>query len=183
MQKRTRAPKAPKPSHRAPAEPTKPDGAVAPLAGPEGAGPTELLLRASRLLGDLTVRRMRAQFPGFRASHGRLLPLLDAGTARLTELSQRLGVSKQAAGQLVEELESEGLLQREADPADRRARRVRLTPRGKRIVADVRELHASFDAALDARLGAGDRAAVVAAMLELSRWAEGAGAAFESSVE
>jgi DNA-binding MarR family transcriptional regulator len=178
MQKTPRAPKAPKPSPRVPAEP---EAATAP--GAQGASPTELLLHASRLVGDLTVRRMRAQFPGFRASLGRLLPLLDAGTARLTDLSQRLGVSKQAAGQLVEELESEGLLQREADPADRRARRVRLTARGKRIVADVRELHASFDAALSARLGAGDRATVVAAMLELSRWAEGAGAALEPSVE
>ena len=175
MEKRARAPKAPKPSPRAPAEPAEPaksEGVAAP--GADVARTTQLVLHAGRLLGDLTVRRMRVQFPGFRASHGRLLPLLEAGTARLSDLSQRLGVSKQAAGQLVEELESEGLVQREADPADRRARRVRLTPRGKRVVADVRGLHASFDAALEARLGARDRAAAVAAMLELSRWAESA---------
>lgn len=184
MERRPRAAKAPKQS---PSSSADRRGATPPTAeateGFEAASLTQLLLHASRLVGDLTVRRVRAQSPEFRASHGRVLPLLEGGTARLTELAQRLGVSKQAAGQLVCELESEGLLEREADPADRRARRVRLTPRGKRLVAEVRQLHASFDAALEARLGAGGLGPAKAAMQELARWAETAGAALNAEAE
>src|SRR5688572_5765493 len=43
-----------------------------------------------------------------------------------------MGVTKQAVGQLVEELEGMGVLTRSADTEDRRAKRVRFTPRGRR---------------------------------------------------
>ena len=46
------------------------------------------------------------------------------------DLAARVGVSKQAVGQLVDDLESMGVVERVPDPEDGRARRVRFTRRG-----------------------------------------------------
>ena len=50
--------------------------------------------------------------------------------ATATELGRRLGVTKQAAGQMVDELVRLGYVVRGSDPADGRRRIVTLTPRG-----------------------------------------------------
>ena len=52
--------------------------------------------------------------------------ILLEGT-RLTDLAQRVGVSKQAAGQLVDELVELGVLERHPDPADGRAKLISFT--------------------------------------------------------
>jgi len=70
--------------------------------------------------GDMT--------PAFAA----LIPLLDPGGAgaRATDLAQRSGVSKQAMSKLVRELQTRGYVEQASDPADTRAKIVRLTKRG-----------------------------------------------------
>jgi len=50
--------------------------------------------------------------------------------SRLTELAQAAGMSKQAMGHLVDQCEAWGLVTREADPLDARARRVVFTTTG-----------------------------------------------------
>src|SRR3954468_6376606 len=50
--------------------------------------------------------------------------------SRLTELAQRAGMSKQAMGDLVDQCEAWGLVKRDPDPRDTRARIVRFTPTG-----------------------------------------------------
>ncbi|MBI2769262.1 MAG: MarR family transcriptional regulator [Burkholderiales bacterium] len=50
--------------------------------------------------------------------------------SRLTELAQRAGMTKQAMGDLVDQCEAWGLVTRESDPLDARARLVRFTPAG-----------------------------------------------------
>ncbi|MCR9243698.1 MAG: MarR family transcriptional regulator [bacterium] len=60
---------------------------------------------------------------------------LDEGT-RITELASKLGVSKQAVGQLVDDLEAMGIVQRAADPADGRAKRVHFTAAGRQSMLD-----------------------------------------------
>jgi DNA-binding MarR family transcriptional regulator len=53
---------------------------------------------------------------------------------RVSELAERARVTKQSAGFLVEQLEAAGYVERVPDPADRRARLVRLTARADRVV-------------------------------------------------
>jgi DNA-binding MarR family transcriptional regulator len=53
---------------------------------------------------------------------------------RVSELAERARVTKQSAGFLVEQLEATGYVERVPDPADRRARLVRLTARADRVV-------------------------------------------------
>ena len=95
----------------------------------------QLLLKTSRLFQDAALTKLSTQlgFP-LRPSHLSLLPHLDFHGTRLTTLANRLGHSKQAIGQLVEELVEAGMLAKMPDPADGRARLIHLvrTP-GRRI--------------------------------------------------
>jgi DNA-binding MarR family transcriptional regulator len=64
------------------------------------------------------------------AAHIHITRHLAVGGSRLTELAQSAGMSKQAMGDLVDQCEAWGLVRREADPQDGRARRVVFTATG-----------------------------------------------------
>lgn len=94
----------------------------------------QALLRAARLLDEQALARVRALpgAPSLRPAHSRVFPHLDLEGTRLTELARRLQVSKQAAGQVVDELREMGIVELAPDPDDGRAKRVRFTPLGRR---------------------------------------------------
>lgn len=73
-------------------------------------------------------------------SHTAVIPNLPAGGLRLTELAERLRVSVQRAGQLVQELEDAGYVERVSDASDARAKLVRYSARGRRLMQDVAEV-------------------------------------------
>src|SRR3954469_5331252 len=62
------------------------------------------------------------------AAHIHITRHLELAGPRLTELAQRAGMSKQAMGDLVVQCEAWGLVTREGDPRDARARIVKFTP-------------------------------------------------------
>jgi DNA-binding MarR family transcriptional regulator len=64
------------------------------------------------------------------AAHIHITRHLAVGGSRLTDLAASAGMSKQAMGDLVDQCEAWGLVTREADPHDKRARRVVFTPAG-----------------------------------------------------
>lgn len=64
------------------------------------------------------------------AAHIHITRHLAVGGSRLTDLAASAGMSKQAMGDLVSQCEAWGLVRREADPHDRRARRVVFTESG-----------------------------------------------------
>lgn len=97
----------------------------------------QLLFKAARLLNEEAIRRIRARTgKPFRVAHTSVLPHIDLAGTRLTELAKRLGVTKQAAGQIVDELAGFGLLERVADPADARAKLVRFSKKGQAAMLD-----------------------------------------------
>jgi len=55
---------------------------------------------------------------------------LELHGSRLTELAARAGMTKQAMGDLVDQCTAWGLVQREPDPLDARAKRIVFTPAG-----------------------------------------------------
>lgn len=73
---------------------------------------------------------------------------LGAGGIPLGQLIDELGVSKQAAGQLVDTLVLRGYLDRAVDPTDRRKLTVTLTERGRAAAAVQREAGKKIDAQL-----------------------------------
>ena len=71
----------------------------------------------------------------------------------LGEIITALGVSKQAAGQLVDTLVVRGYLARAVDPDDRRRLTVLLTARGEAAAASIRSAVDRVDADLTTRVG------------------------------
>jgi DNA-binding MarR family transcriptional regulator len=91
----------------------------------------QLLMKAARLWNEQAIGRVQAAgATAFRAAHTRLLPHISRDGIRLTELAERVGITKQAVGKLVDDLEAQGVVVREPDPDDGRALRVRYTDRG-----------------------------------------------------
>ena len=64
------------------------------------------------------------------AAHIHITRHLGLGGSRLTDLAASAGMSKQAMGDLVDQCDAWGLVRREADPYDKRARRVVFTESG-----------------------------------------------------
>jgi DNA-binding MarR family transcriptional regulator len=92
----------------------------------------QLLFKAARLLNERAIARVRTRMNRpVRVAHTTLLPHVDLEGTRLTDLASRLGVTKQAAGQLVDELVEMGMLERAPDPEDARAKLVRFSKRGR----------------------------------------------------
>jgi DNA-binding MarR family transcriptional regulator len=69
-------------------------------------------------------------FDDLRPAHGFAFVRLAPDGATVGELAEHLGVTKQAASQMVEELVRKGYVERRPHPTDARARLVVLTARG-----------------------------------------------------
>ncbi|MEU9574146.1 MarR family winged helix-turn-helix transcriptional regulator [Streptomyces massasporeus] len=69
-------------------------------------------------------------FEGVRPAHGFAFARLAPDGATATDLAAHLGVTKQAASQLVDEMVRKGYAERRPHPEDARARLVVLTERG-----------------------------------------------------
>jgi DNA-binding MarR family transcriptional regulator len=72
-----------------------------------------------------------------RGAHLSLISHLTDDAICLSELALRSGISQQATGKLVKELERSGYLRRNIDAHDRRARIVYLTDLGARLLSDL----------------------------------------------
>ena len=73
-------------------------------------------------------------------SHQVVFASLGRTGTRLTDLAQRAGMTKQAMGQIVDDLERLGYVERTPDPADGRAKIVRFTAAGLDFVCDAAEV-------------------------------------------
>jgi DNA-binding MarR family transcriptional regulator len=104
----------------------------AKLEALKSASTLQLLFKAARLVDEEAVRRIATKegAPRLRRSHTALLPHVDLDGTRLSDLAERLGVSKQSVSELVDELETAGVLKRSPDPDDARAKLISFTSRG-----------------------------------------------------
>ena len=115
----------------------------------------QLLFRCARLINDEGLRRVREKMgKPVRPSHAALFPLIDLQGSRITDLAARLGISKQAVGQLVDDLEEMDMVERVPDPDDGRARLVRFSKRGRRGLIDGLQILTTIETELAATIGA-----------------------------
>lgn len=123
----------------------------------------QVLMRASRLWNEEALRRLheRPGYRGIRASHLALLPHLDWEGVRPTELAARVGVSKQAVGPLLDELEAMGLIEKIVDSRDARARLVRLRPEAREAIMEGLAVLAEVGHDVEAEVGEGTLAATL----------------------
>jgi len=105
--------------------------------------PAWRLHNAGRILGDALTRfesrvlELLAQsgHAGTRLPHINLTRHLDLRGTRITELARRASMTNAAMTELIDQCEHLGLVRRQPDPADGRARVVVFTEEGKRWLA------------------------------------------------
>lgn len=106
-----------------------------------------LLLGSYRKLVDAAVVGLAERgFKDVRPIHDFALRAIAAGADSASELGRSLSVSKQAAAKTIATLLERGYVAREEDPADRRRKRLEVTPlgfevlrTGEAIIDDLRE--------------------------------------------
>src|SRR5689334_728559 len=72
-----------------------------------------------------------AGYGDVRPTHGCVFRFVHENGMRLTELAQAAGMTKQSIGEIVDDLEARGYVERVPDPADKRAKLIRLTEKGR----------------------------------------------------
>jgi DNA-binding MarR family transcriptional regulator len=104
-----------------------------------------LIVGAAHALGVRLRRELNAAGFPVRQAHGYVLRALHERALGLTALAELLGVTKQAAAQVVDEMVDLGLVDRSPDPHDRRAKRLALPPRGRAARARALEVSAALE--------------------------------------
>jgi DNA-binding MarR family transcriptional regulator len=100
------------------------------------------------------VERMQAAGHGwFTAARSALMGNIAPKGTKQGVLVDRLGISKQAIQQLIDGLEADDILERIADPDDKRGRIVRLTDKGKAAMKDANRIKLEIEAGYRARIG------------------------------
>ncbi len=94
-----------------------------------------------------------AGFPQ-KPSHSAVFAQIRPEGSRLTELARGANMTAQAMGELVDELEALGYLERRPDPTDRRAKLILLTDRGRACVAAGVATIQGIEERIEAILGA-----------------------------
>jgi len=106
-----------------------------------------------------------AGFADLGRSDGFVFRSLAVRPMTVSELAARLEITKQGAAQIVDDMERRGYVEREPDPADRRAKQIRLSARGQRALANARRFHRDYERRLARSQGA-EAVAVLRRMLE-----------------
>jgi len=131
---------------------------------------SQLLFKCARLLNERGMDAVRARRDTpIRKSHTNLfphIPLFEPGI-RLTDLAQLVGVSKQAVGQTVGELVQMGIVARQPDPEDKRAKQIVYTEHGRAAVMDGLQILADIEKDLARRVGEPKMRALHEALLAL----------------
>ena len=95
-----------------------------------------------------------ADFDDLRPSHGNVMEQLELEDGlRLIDLAARAGITAQSMGELVDDLEVKGYLERRPDPDDRRAKRIYLTERGRKNTRVAKQATADVENSLAGLLG------------------------------
>jgi DNA-binding MarR family transcriptional regulator len=95
---------------------------------------------------ELYERLHRKGYGDIRPAHGCVFGYIErVGGARLTALADRSGLTKQAVGEAVGDLERLGYVERVPDPDDRRAKIIRLSRRGGEAAAVAEEIFVDIE--------------------------------------
>ena len=102
--------------------------------------PAVLMFIAGRHVETRVIDAVRQAGFDLTLAQAKLAARIGEHGSRLTDLAEQAQITKQSAGFLVDQLEQAGLVERAPDPADARARLVRFTERGLRVVSVARKV-------------------------------------------
>jgi len=98
-----------------------------------------LLFNSTRRYAEGVVKIVNANgFPKIRIAHMAVPRNMDLSGTRITTLAARASMTKQSMADLVLQCERMGVVKRLPDPADQRAKRIMLTPKGRRLMEVIR---------------------------------------------
>ena len=127
-----------------------------------------LLLWAFQSFEAELLNGLAADGYAIRAKHGSVLANIDDGGTRLTELARRAGIGKPAVSELVDELETMGLVERTADPTDGRAKLVIPTEIGVKLIETAGSVIAAIEDRYRSSLGPAAYRELRAALMALA---------------
>jgi DNA-binding MarR family transcriptional regulator len=120
---------------------------------------------ATNGFAEFRERLREAGHPAIRQGHGCVFRFIHEGGSRLTELAESSGLSKQSVGEVVDDLEQLGYVERAQDPQDGRAKVIKLTAQGAEAHSTALEIFADIERDWGERYGA-ERVATMRALLE-----------------
>jgi len=104
---------------------------TAPIAPGTIPLPGLLEIAGEAMLAEFREELAKNGYEDLRPTHGCVFRFVREDGMRLTELAAHGGITKQSAGELVDDLVELGYVERIADPADKRAKLICLTERGR----------------------------------------------------
>ena len=112
------------------------------------------IARVLRVYNRRLIEGLHARgFVDFQPAFPQILSNLDVRGTRIGVLASRAGITRQAVGQLVEEIERCGYVERRQAEDDARATVVTFTARGRMLLASVFELVDTIEASFAEELG------------------------------
>lgn len=95
-------------------------------------------------------------FTDVSPSHGWVFHHTKEEGSRITELAAIAKITKQSMSALVAQLENAGYVKKKADPTDKRAWLLVLTPKGKKVKETGQEINYAFEKTWEQKLGRKD---------------------------
>jgi len=93
--------------------------------------PGLLEMASEAMFAEFRENLVEAGYGDVRPTHGCVFRFVREDGLRLTDLAQMAGMTKQSIGEIVDDLETRGYLERFPDPEDKRAKLIRLTAKGE----------------------------------------------------
>jgi DNA-binding MarR family transcriptional regulator len=129
----------------------------------------EIIRTYQTLVAEITRRT------GMKSSRFALMRVLADADADMgvMEIARQLGINAAAVTRQVQELESERLVRRRADPNDGRRTYIRLSPKGRKLMDELLECSRDFERLVSSALGAEEMTTAATAMGKLRSFVEG----------
>jgi DNA-binding MarR family transcriptional regulator len=128
----------------------------------------DLLDDCYRAMNAAIIERLAASgHAAIRPAHAKVFEHIGREGARVADMAAAAQITKQSMGELVDDLEAAGYVERTVDPADRRAKIVRLTAAGWEAVAIGREVLVAIQGQLSVRLGERRYRALISALSDV----------------
>lgn len=129
----------------------------------------EIIRTYQVLIAEITQRT------GMKSSRFALMRVLVDADADVgvMEIARQLGINAAAVTRQVQELESERLVRRRADPNDGRRTCIRLSPKGRKLMDELLQCSHEFERLLSSALSAEEMANAAIALNKLRSFVEG----------
>jgi DNA-binding MarR family transcriptional regulator len=129
-----------------------------------------LLWRATeRWKAELDAGLVGMGYPWAAEARANIIMHVGRSGIRQSELVQRMGLSKQAVQQLLDDLVKDGVVERRPDPGDRRGKLIVFTAAGRKLLADANRVKRGIEARYREYLGPKRFAELTATLAELNR--------------